>query len=97
MHPIDERVDVFLRGGNRFAALHQLHDLVEDAADRSDEIPDVVGEVAVVDRDHADIVADQQEAGEMDRPDIVETGKDFVDVLRDRSGRLAAPDRRFVL
>ena len=33
----------------------------------------------------------------MDRSDIVETGKDFVDVLRDRSGGLGAPDRRLVL
>ena len=43
------------------------------------------------------IVADQQEAGEMDRTDIVETGEDFVDVLRDCSRRPGAADRRLVL
>ena len=37
------------RGDERFPALHLRHDGVEDAADRRDEIPDVVAEVAIVD------------------------------------------------
>ena len=66
---------------------------VEHAADRGDEIANVVGEIPVIDREHADIVADDDEAREVHRADIVQSGVDRILVLCDRQRGFRSSDR----
>ena len=74
----------FSQGSHFFSAFDELDHGVEHAADRGDEITNVIGEVPVIDGEHADIVADDDEAREVHRADIVQSGKDRILVLCDR-------------
>jgi hypothetical protein len=64
------------------------------AADRGDEITNVVGEIPVIDGKHANIVADNDEAREVHRADIVQSGKYRILVFRDRGLARARLSRR---
>src|SRR5216684_5547549 len=62
VHPLDERIDIALARDHIISSLDMFDHGVEHAANRGDEITNVIGEIAVIDGKHANIVVDDNEA-----------------------------------
>ena len=93
MHPLDKRLDILLAREHVISPFDKLDHGVEHAADRGDKVTNVIGEIPVIDGEHANIVTDDDKAREVHRADIVQSGVDRILVLCDRQRGQRSSDR----